>query len=106
MRYKYYTSDNKVICVSHYAGKPVRGIAKCDPKDTFNLDTGTELATLRCDKKIAEKRVDRAKMRYKAAVEAVKRAQEYERRMHDYYTESAKELFDVDTKLMELERKI
>lgn len=32
MRYRFYVTDNKVICVSSYAGKTVRGVAKCDPQ--------------------------------------------------------------------------
>ena len=39
--YKYYT-DNKsiVVALSSYAGKPVKGVAKCNPDDQFDLDDG------------------------------------------------------------------
>ena len=46
MRYFYNVSDNKVVCVSHYAGKAVRGIAKCDPVDNFVEDQGMRLREL------------------------------------------------------------
>ena len=39
-RYNYYTTQNKVIAVSTYAGRTVKGIAKCDPRDTFSIDSG------------------------------------------------------------------
>lgn len=58
-RYKYQT-DNKtiVVAISTYAGKTVRGIAKCDPEDAFDLEKGKELAALRCAKKIEKMRLN------------------------------------------------
>lgn len=88
MRYNYYAADNKIICVSHYAGKAVRGVAKCDPKDDFDVDAGKKLAQARCDQKISEKRVRRARERYEEALELVKEALTYKARMEAYLTES------------------
>jgi len=60
-RYQYYkTSKNAIICVSHYAGKSVKGVAKCSPNDEFNEEIGKELAKLRCDAKVASLRRQRA----------------------------------------------
>jgi hypothetical protein len=56
-KYKFYRADNKVIAVSSFAGKPVRGIAKCDPADNFSVENGEELAAARCNNKISAKRV-------------------------------------------------
>ena len=61
----------KVIVASSYAGKIVRGVAKCNENDTYNEDTGIALATARCDVKIANKRVKRAMAKYDAATKAV-----------------------------------
>lgn len=86
MRYTYYT-DNKslVVCVVTYAGKTVKGIAKCNTEqDTFDLQKGKELAKLRCDYKLAEKRLHKAEERQWEACRALnaamaKRAQAQER---------------------------
>lgn len=61
-RYTFYKQGNNVICVSHYAGKTVKGIARCAPDDVYDENFGKALAQLRCDIKVAEKR-------YKAAVD-------------------------------------
>ena len=51
-RYRYIIDSEetpkKVIVLSKYAGKDVRGIAKCSPNDKFDIETGRVLATLRC----------------------------------------------------------
>lgn len=80
--YKYYTGDNKVIAVTTYAGKTVRGIAKCDPRDKFDIDLGRELARARADVKVAEKRYDRASHKVDEALYA---RDEAERRVDDMY---------------------
>ena len=60
-KYSFYTDrKTKVIAVSTYAGKAVRGVAKCDVNDTFSLEKGKELAAARCNEKIAKKRFIRA----------------------------------------------
>lgn len=56
MRYRFYKNGNKTICVSHFAGKPVRGVAICAADDEHDDTIGEDLARLRCDIKIAEKR--------------------------------------------------
>lgn len=64
----------KVICVSHYAGKAVRGIARCYSTDTFNSEDGKKLARLRCEAKVAKKRVATSQKRVEDARVAVKEA--------------------------------
>ena len=60
-KYSFYTDEKtKVVAVSTYAGKTVRGVAKCDVNDTFSLEKGKELAAARCNEKIAKKRLTRA----------------------------------------------
>ena len=60
-KYSFYTDGkSKVVAVSTYAGKVVRGVAKCDVNDTFSLEKGKELAAARCNEKIAKKRFARA----------------------------------------------
>jgi hypothetical protein len=62
--YKYIETPNKVIALSTYAGKTVRGVAKCHPNDTFDVEFGRKLAAARCNEKIARKRYERAFSQY------------------------------------------
>ena len=101
MRYRHYVTGNKVICVSSYAGKTVKGYAKCDPKDVFDLENGKKLARLRCDEKIAAKRVNRAAAKYAEAVEILKQAQAHVDRMNSYFMESQDELLKIGAELTE-----
>ena len=59
-RYTYYICDNKVVCVSSFAKKKIKGIAKCSPNDTFDIEIGKQLSRSRCDLKIATKRYAKA----------------------------------------------
>ncbi len=106
MRYKFYVTDNMVVCVSSYAGKKVRGVAKCDPKDTFDLGDGKKLAQARCDYKIAKKRVLRARAKHAAATKALGDAREYQEKMQSYYDESFRDFVRLDEELKALEAKM
>lgn len=55
-KYKYFVNGNKIIAISTYAGKTVRGVATCHPEDNFDIETGKKLAAMRCDLKVREKR--------------------------------------------------
>lgn len=90
-KYNTYHSDNKVIVVSRYAGKAVRGIAKCAPGDLFNGVFGESLAKARCDEKVSEKRLKRAEQLYAEAVTAYAAAQNRMQRMAEYLDEAAVE---------------
>ena len=69
MRYTFNVADNKIVCVSHFAGKAVRGIAKCDPNcDEFNEETGKKLSQKRCDVKVSQKRLKRVNERLNEAI--------------------------------------
>lgn len=88
-RYKYATdSSNTVIAISTYAGKPVKGVAKCDPNDNFSYDYGKKLAKARCDVKISKKRYKNANSKVKAAHEALIAAREYYSKMVEYEMDS------------------
>ena len=49
-----------VVAISTYAGKTVKGYAKCHPDDTWDWEKGKALAIARCAEKIAAKRNARA----------------------------------------------
>ena len=88
-KYNYFTDgENKVVAVATYAGKPVRGVAKCDPKDNFDLATGKELAAARCNAKIAKKRQANAFRQMSAAKTQFEIAQKKYHDMINYYEDA------------------
>lgn len=101
-KYRYYNAGNKIIAVSTYAGKTVRGVAICDPEDTFSLEKGKELAAARCAMKIATKRFGRATKKLSEAEEKVYQAQDFADKMLDYYDDAWAEVCEVQDHLNEV----
>lgn len=101
-KYRYYTNGTKVIAVSTYAGKTVRGVAKCAPEDEFNAELGKQIAAARCAARIAEKRYDRAGQKYDEAVEAVRRAQAHLEKMSNYFDDAQDEMNEAYERLDDL----
>jgi hypothetical protein len=87
-KYRFYQAGNKVIAVSTYAGKAVRGVAKTDPSDEFDFEKGKKLAAARCNAKVAEKRYRRAKGKIAEAETQVKDATRFYDKMRHYYEDS------------------
>ena len=98
-KYRFYIAEKdgkpyQVIAISTYAGKEVRGVAKCDPRDEFNLEFGKELAATRCALKIAEKRKARATVEYRKAATAADEAVMRFNEMKQYFMDSVDQLDD------------
>lgn len=102
-RYRYIIDSEeqptKVIVLSKYAGKDVRGIAKCSPNDEFDVEVGKALAQLRCDQKVAWKRLQRARRKVAEANEELRLANEFHQDMMAYLDRSEKEYNDAVIKL-------
>lgn len=94
-KYKFYTNGSRVIAVSTYAGKTVRGVAICHTGDAFSLEKGKKLAALRCAEKIAKKRVARANRKIYEAYCAYADADVYFNKMIDYRNDAYDELDEV-----------
>ena len=106
-KYKFYTDGaNKIVAVSSYAGKSVRGVAKCDPRDDFDENSGKALAEARCALKIAEKRNARARKEYAKATATLKSAQARFDKMCSYLTDSAQEVDRAKMTLNVIEQKL
>lgn len=95
-KYKYYTyneSDGRrtVVAISTYAGKNVKGRAKCHVSDQFDEDSGKALAAARCNAKIAEKRTKRAEKKMKEALIQLDAAEAYYRRMREYFNDASRD---------------
>lgn len=93
-KYRFITSGNKVIALSTYAGKVVRGIAKCAPGDEFDIEKGKKIAAARCATKIAHKRVCRAAQKVEEAEIAFAKAQKFKNDMLLYLNESTRAITD------------
>ena len=79
------TSNIRIVAVSSFAGKPVKGYADLHPKDEFDVEYGKALAAARCAEKIAVKRckraynkVDEAKAMANAALTHLQKMMQYE----------------------------
>lgn len=90
-KYKFYATKNMVIAVSTYCGKIVKGVAKTDPRDIFDLNKGKTLAAARCNAKIAAKRAKRANKKLIDAQRQLESARVHYEKMADYYNDSCKE---------------
>lgn len=88
MRYTKEIESNKVTVKSSYAGKPVVGVAKCHPNDSFDEEFGTKLAAARCNQKITKKRLNRSLREYKRAIEQLNAAQARVDKMLRYENDS------------------
>lgn len=107
-KYKYYIYKNEnggmtISAVSSYSGRKVKGYAKCDPRDEFNIETGKKLAAARCNAKIAEKRVARASQKYLEAQRQLAEANAHFRRMNEYYTDAVDAMDDALEEVVKLE---
>ena len=86
--YKFVYYKNVVTAISSFAGKTVKGTAKCEPGDTFNKELGERLARVRCDVKVAKKRSKHAAKKYTEAKKSLEQAQRYVRKMEDYVVDA------------------
>lgn len=87
-KYRFYQHGNRIIAVSTYAGRTVRGVAICHPEDNFDIETGKRLAAARCNEKIAKKRMERAARELEKARIAIIEADRREAKMTAYYNDA------------------
>jgi len=105
-KYHYYIHGNRVIAVSTYAGRTVRGVAVCAAGDNFDLEKGKRLAAARCNQKIAYKRVRRAMARVANAEEEREKAELHYNKMDEYYADAIEALDQATQTLEKLEHDI
>lgn len=101
-KYRFYQTKNKMIAVSTYAGKTVKGVAKCDPNDIFSVEKGKELAAARCALKIANKRLNRAIRKENEANDAFYQAQRHLDKMTTYASDAWDAKYDAEDYLAEV----
>ncbi|MCD8211181.1 MAG: hypothetical protein LUC37_06540 [Prevotella sp.] len=101
-RYKFFIGKNTVVAVSSYAGKTVRGVAKCNPEDEFDEEKGKALAAARCNAKITKKRVDRANKKLAEASCALSKAEDRFFDMESYVADSECEYKNAEREVNEI----
>ena len=104
--YRYVMVGRKIIALSTYAGKTVRGVAICSEHDQFDVEKGKALAAARCNEKVAAKRYERASRKmndaldeYNAIEDKLTHAEQY---YHDAYLAYNEAAQHVDVLLKEL----
>ena len=101
--FTYSFSENKVYCMTFYAGKTVRGIAKRDPEDEFDLEAGKKLAKARCNYKLRKKQLKNKIKRCEIAEAELMIAQNHARNAVIYKTEAEANLETAKRELEEIE---
>ena len=96
------TTNIRIVAVSSFAGKPVKGYADLHPMDEFDVEYGKALAAARCAEKIAAKRckraynkVDEAKAQVVAAMAHLEKMMKYEADAEANYNIASYELAEV-----------
>ena len=90
-KYKFIHNDRETICISSYAKKTVKGIAKASAEDVYDKEKGELLAKARCDYKVAQKRVKNAAARLAEAEDFMDAITEYYEKMLNYYDDAITE---------------
>lgn len=94
---------NMIVAVSSYAGKTVRGIAKCHPNDSFDEEFGKKLAVARCNLKVAKKRQARADRKVREALVEQYEVESFLLKMKDYQRRASLDLSRLSKELAALE---
>lgn len=101
--YRYVKHGNEVIAISSFAGRTVKGKAKCHPNDIFDFEYGSKLTAARCNQKIAFLRWKRACKKFQDAKAARLRIQREFNDCCDYLTNACKQLEKAYLEVGELE---
>lgn len=104
--YTYSVNGNTVYCITHYAGRPVRGTSKCDPSDEFNLEDGKKLSKARCNVKVAKKKLKMKQEKAKRALSELQIAIKNAEHAQKYQQEAMLFLQDAENTLAEIEAKL
>ena len=92
--YKDINGKDTIAAMSTYAGKTVKGYAKCNPCDTMDIEKGKTLAAARCNEKIAMKRVKRAEKKFAEAQQNLINAKRFYADMERYYLDANSQLVE------------
>lgn len=100
------TKSSVVVALSTYAGKVVKGVAKCIATDPFDLETGKKLAAARCDYKVCLKRANRALVKRQAVAKKIEDLTQYFVKMNNYCDDAIDECNQSYVRLTNLEKEL
>ena len=103
MTFTYSFSENRVYCMTFYAGKTVKGVAKRNPEDEFDLEVGKKLARARCEYKLRKKQLKNKLKRCEIAESELMIAQNHARNAVIYKVEAEENLKAAKKALEEIE---
>lgn len=103
-KYQFYRQGNKIIAVSTYAGRTVRGVAICADDDEFDFNKGATLAAARCNLKVALKRMQRAYREATTAANEYNKAFKRFNKMLSYRTDAIVAFEEAKKALKKLEK--
>ena len=78
------STNVRIVAVSSFAGKPVKGYADLHPHDELDVEYGKALAAARCAERIAAKRCKRAYNKVDEATAQVNAAMAHLQKMMQY----------------------
>lgn len=103
----YYNMDSEiVVCTTKYHDKIIRGVAKCNPGDCFELATGKKLAYLRCKQKCAKKKLNRAHEVYGRAADNEERARKNVLSAYEFVSDALEQLDQINEELSKFEQEL
>ena len=95
-----------VLAITKYAGKLVKGVAKCMSSDPFDLEMGKKLAAARCDFKVCQKRLNRARSkRHELSLQINALADKYQGAC-EYYNDALNAAIECGHTLNDIEDKL
>lgn len=92
--YKYYINENKkeIIAVCHYAGRTIRGKAKCALGDDFNVEFGKKLAKAKAELKVHKIKWQNASIKALEAETQLLTAKRHREKMIKYLEDSTEQM--------------
>jgi hypothetical protein len=108
VNYKFVVDEEHrtVVCLSTFAGQTIRGVARCNPTDVFNVEAGKALAEARCAAKIAHKRLKRAENCVEGTISCLKYCEERLVHYRSYEADALEDVKLTTAKLKELEKNL
>lgn len=97
--YHFFQHGNRVIAVTTYAGRTVRGVAVCADGDEFDFEYGKRLAAARCNYKVAKRRRARALGKVESAIQDYELAKANLNKYRQYFYDAGRAELDAGTEL-------
>lgn len=103
--YKYYVNlaKGEVIAVCRYAGRFVKGKAKCAPGDNFDPELGKTLARARAEVKVYNIKMKNANKKWAVASRALAEAKRQYNKADNYLWDASEQLNRAEMDLYEIE---